>query len=209
MVRYRYTRWDNHMCETMDGTGPYDIPIIVGESYEPCDFVGFDKMNVCKDPENTCIHFFRDDYMFERVWRKPDYYLDQFRRFNAVLSPDFSMYTDWPVAGQIFNHFKKHWIAAKMQKMGIRVYPTISWSDQSSYAWCFDGEPKRATVCVSSVGALRDPIAKKLFLSGYHAMMERLEPETVIFYGLVPAELEGNIVNIEPFTKEIIRRCLK
>lgn len=40
---------------------------------------------------------------------------------------------------------------------------------------------------------------KRLFLSGYNAMVERLHPESIIFYGKVPEECKGNIVRIKQF----------
>ena len=32
------------------------------------------------------------------------------------------------------------------------MIPSISWSDEHSFDWCFDGDPVRGTVAVSSVG---------------------------------------------------------
>nr|DAQ24053.1 MAG TPA: protein of unknown function (DUF4417) [Caudoviricetes sp.] len=40
---------------------------------------------------------------------------------------------------------------------------------------------------------------KELFLSGYNAMIERLHPESIVFYGKVPEECKGNIVRIKAF----------
>ena len=208
-MKYSDERFNQNTNILIPGVGPYDIPEIFGEVYEPCEFEPFDKMNVCKWPEDTCLHFFRDDYVFERVWRKPDYYIDKMRPFKAVMSPDFSMYTDWPIAVQIFSHYKKHYLAARMQEAGMTVYPTINWSDERSFAWCFDGEPKHATVCVSSVGITRDKEERMAFLAGYEAMMETLEPETILYYGNIIKGVTGNIIPIESFSKSIARRCKK
>lgn len=85
---------------------------------------------------------------------------------------------------------------------GIKVIPTISWSDESSFEWCFDGEPIGGTVAVSSVGTQKNKTAKELFLNGYNEMMKRLEPETVIFYGTIPKECYGNIVRVKAFQEK-------
>ena len=114
------------------------------------------------------------------------------------------MYTDYPKAIQILAHFKKHWLAAYWQRHGIKVIPTIGWSDEKSYEWCFDGEPKNATIAISSVGTQNDKKAKKLFLLGYEKMLEVLEPETIIFYGSIPQECRGNIVRIKAFHEKFI-----
>lgn len=82
------------------------------------------------------------------------------------------------------------------------MIPTIGWSAPDSYEWCFDGEPTHSIVAVSSVGTQQGKESKKLFLQGYEAMIERLEPETVIFYGKVPEECLGNIVRIRAFSEK-------
>lgn len=82
---------------------------------------------------------------------------------------------------------------------GIEVIPTICWSDEESFEWCFDGEPQGGTVAVSSVGTQRNKQSKQLFINGYNEMIKRLQPETVIFYGNVPDECMGNIVRIRAF----------
>ena len=143
---------------------------------------------------------FLDDYQFDALWRNPDRYVDKLGKFRYILTPDFSTYTDFPKAIQIYNHYRKHWIGAYLQEYGCHVIPTISWSTPDSYDWCFDGEPDGGTVAVSSVGCMNGKKKKELFLSGYNAMIERLHPESIIFYGKVPEECKGNIVRIKPFS---------
>lgn len=156
--------------------------------------------------QNNCgVHFFLDDYQFQRLWNTPDRYIESLQKFSCVLSPDFSLYTDYPTALQIYNHYRKHWIGAYLQLYGIEVIPTICWSDEKSFEWCFDGEPLGGTVAVSSVGTQNRTESKELFLKGYKEMIERLQPETIIFYGRVPEECEENIINIKSFQEKFRR----
>lgn len=147
-----------------------------------------------------------DDYQFLRLWTHPDKYIPMLSKFEYVMSPDFSTYTDFPKALQIYNHFRKHWLGAYMQMYGIDVIPTISWSDRESFEWCFDGEPVGSVVAVSSVGVMNSKERKALFMDGYNEMMKRLEPKTVLFYGQVPEECTGNIVKIKSFGEELTER---
>ena len=87
---------------------------------------------------NCCV----DDYQLSRLWNRPNIYIEMLKKFKAVCSPDFSLYTDHPKAVQLFNHYKKHWLGAYWESKGIKVIPTICWSDSSSFEWCFDGEPR-------------------------------------------------------------------
>ena len=93
-----------------------------------------------------------------------------------------------------------------MQMNGIDVIPTISWSDKESFSWCFDGEPVGGAVAVSSVGVMNSKERKKLFLDGYNEMMSRLQPETIIFYGMILDECQGNIVKIKSFGEALTER---
>lgn len=115
------------------------------------------------------------------------------------MTPDFSLYTDFPRALQIYNHYRKHWLGAFWQSLGFSVIPTIAWSDKDSFKWCFDGVPKKSTVAVSSVGTQRSKDAKRLFLNGWDEMICRLEPETVIFYGEMPKECNADVIRIKAF----------
>lgn len=139
-----------------------------------------------------------------RMWA--DRYISKLQQYEAICAPDFSTYTDMPLAMQIYNHYRKHWLAAYWQLHGMTVYPTISWSDESSYDWCFDGEPVGGIVAVSSVGTQANKDSKRLFLRGYEEMMKRLSPEWVIFYGRVPEECDWNVIRVKPHYDDIVKR---
>lgn len=52
--------------------------------------------------------------------------------------PDFSTYTDYPYAFQIWNLYRKCWLAAYWQQIyDLKVIPVLSWSDEKSYDFCF------------------------------------------------------------------------
>lgn len=197
---YRQTKnYENLQKRIFDGVGEYGIPQIEPTQYRACDWVGFNYARSEKNGAGKGVHFFLDDYQFNSVWQSPDKYLDMFRQFTHVMSPDFSTYTDFPKAIQIYNHYRKHWVGAYLQENGVDVIPTISWSTPDSFEWCFDGEPVCGVVAVSSVGAANSKAKKELFLAGYSEMLARLQPETVLFYGKVPEECAGNIVQIKAF----------
>lgn len=185
------------------GAGKYDIPIIKPEQFDGCQFVGFNYAASCKNNrEEKGIHFYLDDYQFIRVWNMIDYYLPMLQTFKYVMTPDFSTYADFPLALQIYNHYRKHWIGAYLQENGVRVIPTISWSDEKSFDWCFDGEPTQGVVSVSAIGTQMNRRSKKLFYRGYQEMLCRLQPSTIIFYGPVPEECKGNIVRVKSFQEK-------
>ena len=185
-----------------EGTGQYNIPQIFPTQYEHCEWIGFNYASSCKNKEGKGVHFFLDDYQFIRLWTDIDRYIPMLIPYEYVMSPDFSMFTDFPKALQIYNHYRKHWIGAYMQQFGIKVIPTICWSTLESYEWCFDGEPVGGCVAVSSVGCMKNKKSKELFINGYLEMVKRLEPTQIIFYGNVPDECKGNIVRVKQFSEK-------
>lgn len=202
MPRHKYVAqrfWNNIEKVKFDGYGKYDIPIINSEEYVECKWIGFNYSTSCRNRNDKGVHFFLDDYQFERIWTDIDRYKQLFLNYKAIMTPDFSMYADWPLAMNIWNHYRKHYIGAYLQKAGIKVIPSICWLGKDSFEWCFDGEPVGGCVAVSSIGTQMNDQDKMGFLYGYDAMLERLNPNVIILYGTVPNECRGNIINIKPF----------
>lgn len=198
---YRASRgYENLERRIFDGVGEYGIPVLKATQLnDECEFVGFNYAAQCRDRQNRGVHFFVDDYQFNRLWTNIDRYVPMLSEFQYVMSPDFSLYTDFPKAIQIYNHYRKHWVGAYLQEAGVSVIPTITWSTPDSYDWCFDGEPEGGTVAVSSVGCMNSRERKELFVSGYREMVRRLHPEKIIFYGAMPPECTENIVRIKAY----------
>ena len=178
-------------------------PVHLDRRLSWCAFNNFRSVDVRK---NTGVHFFIDDYLFLRVWNDPARYAAFLNGFAAVMTPDFSLFTDYPPAVQIYNHFRKHLLGSYWQALGMTVVPSICWSDHCSFDWCFDGEPVGGTVAVSSVGTQKNRIARQLFLDGYNEMLSRLSPEKIIFFGDVPEGCDGNIEHHDPFYKAVDSR---
>lgn len=143
--------------------GEYNIPILAPVEYRQCEWVGFNYASSVKDRRGKGIHFFLEDYQFTRLWGNIDYYVPMLSSYDSIMTPDFSLYTDFPKALQIYNHYRKHWIGAYLQQKGLHVIPTICWSDRDSFHWCFDGEPTQGVVAVSSIGTQNSRKRRDLF----------------------------------------------
>ena len=156
---------------------------------------------------NGTAHFFLDDYRFERCWRNPDSQIEELKKYDGVLSPDFSMYTNYPQAMQIWQVYRNRWCACYWQSLGIKVIPTISWSDKESFKYCFLGIQKGSTVAIGTVGILNDEYAKTLFMQGFKEMLKQLEPKEILIYGNKLTELEGykNIRWFDPYMNKFIK----
>ena len=83
----------------------WQMPIIENDNFIPSDLIGF---NYAKSSENkNCgIHFYVDDYQFERVWNYPEKYIEVLEQYECILSPDFSLYLDMPMPMKIWNIYR-------------------------------------------------------------------------------------------------------
>ena len=114
MGKYDATRYNHNLNRyPLELEGPLGIPRIAPvRDLDPPPFTAFDfavtRARKGRGDRHGGVHFFRDDYRFERLWSDPDAYVPMLRGYDVVLSPDFSTYVDWPVAVQAYNHFRKH-----------------------------------------------------------------------------------------------------
>jgi hypothetical protein len=133
------------------------------------------------------------------VFNRPKKYISVLEKYDGMLSPDFSLYSDYPLAVQIWNTYRNRWCGAYYQSYGIKVIPTITWSTPESYKFCFLGVEEGSIVAVSSVGVLNKKEAITNFKRGYKEMIKTIHPEHIIFYGTPIEGLKGNITPHQPF----------
>lgn len=141
--------------------------------------------------DRGALHFFLDDYRFERVWARPEAALDRVREVGAALTPDFSLWLEMPLAAQLWQVYRARWVGAFWQEHGITAIPTAAWSTPESFDFCFDGIAVGGTVAVSSVGVHRDPVARSLFKVGLSELLDRCAPSRLLLYGRLPDDCAG------------------
>lgn len=158
--------------------GRYDMPMLAKQDVTPPDMLmGFNYATGKKTVKHCGIHFFIDDYQFQRVWNQPDRYIAPLKRFKCVLAPDFSTYMDMPEAMKIWNVFRSRLIGAYWQACGLKVIPTLQWAGPESFPYCFSGIPNNSTVAVSTVGVNDNPTAELYWRLGMRYAIDRLAPE--------------------------------
>lgn len=162
----------------------YGIPEIKREDFIPDDLImyGTEVRRSYAQTKGKTVHFFLDDYKFEPLWNKPIKTLQPIINIGSALSPDFSLYSDYPLAVQIYNTYRNRWLARFWQENGVQVIPTVSWSDERSFDFCFLGIPKNIPVAIGTVG-INNKEAKKSFREGFEKMIEVLTPSDLIVYG--------------------------
>ena len=188
-------------------TGFYQMPIIKRNDFIPSDLIGFNYAKTSK-VKNTGIHFYIDDYQFERVWNKPSDYIDVLRQYECILSPDFSLYMDMPMAMKIWNVYRSRFIGQYYQSKGIKVIPTISWGESATFDFCFEGIEKGGTVSISTIGIKQDAEAMQIWKDGVDELIKRIRPSTILIYG-GKVDYDFKDINIVYFSNKVTDRMSK
>lgn len=164
--------------------GFYQIPIIKRSDYIPKDMIGFNYVMSATESEfDKCVHYYIDDYQFERIWNQPSRYIDKLKQFDCVLTPDFSLYLDMPIAMKIWNVFRSRAIGQMCQDEGIVVIPTVCWAERDTFEFCFDGIETGSTVSISTVGVKQSDEALRIWTDGCKEMIKRIKPIRILLYG--------------------------
>ena len=160
----------------------WQMPIIKNDDFVPDELIGFNYAKTSAK-KNVGIHFYIDDYQFERIWNYPEKYIEVLRQYDCILSPDFSLYMDMPMPMKIWNIYRSRQIGAFYQSQGIRVIPTLSWAEPETFCFCFQGVEKGSVVSVSTVGVKNSESAMQIWSDGMTEAIRQLEPSVILEYG--------------------------
>ena len=169
--------WDSLNTELIDFY--LDYPVLSSIS-PPFDYQVVMCNNYKAISEKSLVSTFADDYLLERYWNDPVKYIDYFQKAKYVLSPDFSLLVGMPKPMQMWNVYRSRLVGHVWQSAGINVIPTVGWSDESSFEYCFEGVGIGSVVAVSNTGCRNDE-NKRFFDSGFYKMVEVLKPNAILF----------------------------
>lgn len=136
--------------------------------------------NSYTDRSGLGVNLYLEPEMLEKSWRRPDAYIQSLKNYCAVLSPPFPIIKGDPLAVQIYNLYRNHWMGAYWQQNGIKVIPTVMWGGVESYEWCFSSVIRNSVVAVSSDLYRKD---KERFLNGFREMCRTIRPVKILWFG--------------------------
>lgn len=181
-----YNTYNMDLVDHVDLTQDrWQMPIIHKTKFVPNDLIGFKYVKADENASaETCgIHCFIDDYQFERLWNRPNEYIELVRPYQCMLSPDFSLYTDMTMPTKIWNVYRSRLIGAYYQAQGIEIIPTVQWAEAETFEFCFKGIEQGGTVAVSTIGVKEDPECYALWVAGMQEMIKQVKPKTILVYG--------------------------
>ncbi|MBR0146124.1 MAG: DUF4417 domain-containing protein [Eubacterium sp.] len=186
------------MRNTFKSVGKWDIPLVRKQTIDLTNV----KVIACSDTKandndinkQNGVHFFVDDYRFSGIYNHPEKSLDKYAQYAFLLTPDFSTYAEMNLWRQIESVAMNRWCGAFWQSKGLTVIPTVSWSTARSYDFCFDGIEYGSVVAIGMIGCKRNRLG---FMRGYTAMLEKINPDSILCLGTPFPEMEGNVISID------------
>ncbi len=99
--------------------GYIELPCIITSKELPNRVITFYKAMAKANKDYDCwVAFYEHDINFERLWNNPKQYLNRLKKFNGVISPDFSLYRNMPLVMQEWNTYRGRALAFWLQKNG-------------------------------------------------------------------------------------------
>ncbi|MCL2014591.1 MAG: DUF4417 domain-containing protein [Oscillospiraceae bacterium] len=169
---------DNLFVFNPGGDNMWDIPSTEPFTDDLSDvkWIDFNNKQKITNHENTATHFYIQDYQFSSVWNKSEKYLPLLQKLKAVVTPDFSNYTDMPKAQDLWNCYRRQWCGHYWQQHGVNVISSLSWGVGKIYEWTFAGIPKGTTCATSFVC---DRMDKETAIDELLLVLDRLQPHTL------------------------------
>lgn len=174
------------MLNGLETTGYYQIPIIKPTQLVPEKLVPFSEVIAGREePEpGTWVHFYEDDVKFERFWRYPERYIDRLKEFDGVISPDYSLYSDFTKAQQIWNTNRNYESGAWMQQtQGMNVIANVRTAGWDSASFALASAPHNSTIAVGSHGCLKNRSDRASFVADLRMTVDVLTPTCIVVYG--------------------------
>ncbi len=184
---------DGFQADLTDGAylvGDAGIPMLMdlNNTQIPLDIIPFTKAKNCEN-KRQYIHFYVHDKEFSDVLTATHKYIDLFKLYDGVITPDCTLMIGQAKCLQEANTYMNRAVGFFLQKNGIPVIPNIRWSDETSFEYCFLGVPKNSIVAVSTHRCITSKDERRMFKKGMAAMMSTLEPTAVLVHGYMPEEI--------------------
>lgn len=176
------------LVQNAEFDGKLEIPCIAPEKSVPHKLISFSKA-ISEKKKDCWVHFYEDDVKFERIWNRPGTYLPILKRYQGVISPDFSLYRDMPLVMQQWNTYRGKAIGQWLQENGVPVIPNIRFGDERTFEFCCAGVKKESTIAIGSHSCIKTKTERTFFRQGLEYVTECLKPSKMIVYGSAPDEI--------------------
>lgn len=163
-------------------TIPDDVFVRTPDSIKPSSIYCHSARPFPELREQGTLSFYTEDWRFDHIFAKPDIYsaklLDE--DWAGIIAPDFSTYTKWPYAINLYNVYRSRWCARFWQELNLPVIPTIQFMGNLTENIIIDTLPNKCPVLAMQSRKMKsyDTIVR---VSNYIA--ETKECQILLIYG--------------------------
>ena len=165
---------------------PYNFPLFEKANVVPRKLIPFDKIFIARREDyDAFVHFFLPDICFERIWKAPERYINQLKKFAGCILPDFSLCYDFPYPLQLFNCYRNRVLGYILSSKDIPVLMNVSFADSRTYDFCCNGIESGGIIATGSLGTMKNPENRETFTIGLKYVISKLKPSALLIYGTV------------------------
>lgn len=166
--------------------GEFDVPALEPVDACPKKLIPFSvAMSHACDDFGAFVHFYEDDFRFERLWNNPRAYLSRLKKFAGVVMPDYSTCVDFPLALKIWNEYRNFALASWMQREGLIVIPNAR-CEPGSDSWSLEPIPKNSTIAVGFRSCIKGREDHRRLEQDFYHAVDYCRPRRVAAYGADP-----------------------
>ena len=170
---------------------PFGIPQMIFQQINPADvkqIIGVGNIGKKIDAEtkkDTWVHFFTDDFRFEKYWNKPWDGLKVLQQYAGCTMPDFSMYADWPLAINMWQVYRTNWLGRFWQEHGVKVIPVVRGQMTKAHEaeYTLAGHPKGMPFSIMHF-TNRTPESDASYYDGLRRAIQIIEPEWILVFSV-------------------------
>jgi len=193
----KYDIFNSYLVRTAIYAGEDEFPSIKSCNEIPNKIVPFSEAMKSNFNDFDCwVCFYELDYLFIRVWNNPKIYITKLKKFNGVISCDFSLYVNMPLVMQKYHIYMGRALANWFIENNIKVIPNVRLGDERTYKFAFEGLYKGDIIAIGTIGTSKRKIERKLIVNAIRETIDVLEPTDIIIYGSLPKEIKDNYKNI-------------
>ena len=169
---------------------PYNFPLYLARNEIPRKLIPFNKIFQAKKEDfDAYVHFFLPDVCFECLWKNPNRYLTQLKKFSGCIAPDFSLCYDFPYPLQLYNCYRNRVLGYILSDNQIPVITNVSFADPRTYDFCCNGIQPGGVIATGSLGSTKKRVNRALLKQGLHTILSKLTPSDLIIYGSIFSDL--------------------
>lgn len=180
---------DVYLAYLIDGanrTEPEGFPIIeidMVAKTPPTELIQWDrKRQDVVDPAKTTICFYCNDEKFVPVLNKPNHYLETLKKYESVVGPDASPYSNMPAVVQNSQIFVNLAITYYLAKNGIKIIPNVRLGNDQTLP-SLKAYPQGTLIAIGTHGFTHKVENREIFKKQIEIIIHKLNPSGIVVYG--------------------------